>query len=102
VRETSMARGGGDVGGGMCLLGIAGAPLRRSELAAAGDHPRARLFHWSYRTIKGHFNVARILTFTVNGAITIGMIASLAFLIQGIPHHRERRRRYCARRPRFG
>jgi hypothetical protein len=38
---------------------------------------------------QGHFNVARILTFTVNGAITIGMIASLAFLIQGIPHHRE-------------
>jgi hypothetical protein len=38
---------------------------------------------------KGHFNVARILTFTVNGAITIAMIASLAFLIQGIPHHRE-------------
>jgi hypothetical protein len=38
---------------------------------------------------KGHFNVARILTFTVNGAITIAMVASLAFLIQGIPHHRE-------------
>jgi hypothetical protein len=38
---------------------------------------------------QGHFNVARILTFTVNGAITIGMVASLAFLIQGIPHHRE-------------
>jgi hypothetical protein len=38
---------------------------------------------------QGHFNVARILTFTVNGAITVGMVASLAFLIQGIPHHRE-------------
>jgi hypothetical protein len=38
---------------------------------------------------QGHFNVARILTFTVTGAITIGMVASLAFLIQGIPHHRE-------------
>jgi len=38
---------------------------------------------------RGNFNVARILTFTANGAITIGMIGSLAFLIQGIPHHRE-------------
>lgn len=38
---------------------------------------------------RGNFNVTRILTFTANGAITIGMIGSLAFLIQGIPHHRE-------------
>jgi hypothetical protein len=38
---------------------------------------------------RGDFKVARILTFTANGAITIAMVASLAFLIQGIPHHRE-------------
>src|SRR5277367_3408624 len=38
---------------------------------------------------RGEFNIARILTFTVNGAITIAMIASLAFLIHGIPQHRE-------------
>lgn len=41
----------------------------------------------SYR--RGHYNVARILTFAANGAITIAMIASLAFLIQGIPQHRD-------------
>jgi hypothetical protein len=38
---------------------------------------------------RGQFNIARILTFTVNGAITIAMIGSLAFLIHGIPQHRE-------------
>ena len=32
---------------------------------------------------KGHFNVARILTFTVNGAITIAMIAQET----ATPHH---------------
>jgi hypothetical protein len=41
----------------------------------------------SYRS--GRHNVARLLTFTANGAITLAMIASLAFLIQGIPLHRE-------------
>ena len=40
----------------------------------------------SYR--RGHHNVARLLTFAANGAITIGLIASLAVLIQGIPQHR--------------
>ena len=41
----------------------------------------------SYR--RGHYNVARILTFTATGAITVAMVASLAFLIEGIPHHRD-------------
>jgi hypothetical protein len=41
----------------------------------------------SYR--RGHYNVARILTFAANGAITFAMVASLAFLIQGIPQHRD-------------
>jgi hypothetical protein len=38
---------------------------------------------------RGQFNIARILTFTANGAITMAMIASLAFLIHGIPQHRD-------------
>jgi hypothetical protein len=38
---------------------------------------------------RGHYNVTRILTFCANGAITFAMIASLIFLIQGIPEHRE-------------
>jgi hypothetical protein len=38
---------------------------------------------------RGQFNIARILTFTANGAITIAMIASLAFLIHGIPQRRD-------------
>ncbi len=37
----------------------------------------------------GYFKVARILTFTANGAITLAMIASLFFLIEGLPQHRE-------------
>ena len=37
-----MARSGGDVSGGMCLLGAAGAPFGGAKLAATGDHPRAR------------------------------------------------------------
>jgi hypothetical protein len=35
------------------------------------------------------FGITRILTFVANGIITIAMIASLAFLIDGIPKHRE-------------
>jgi uncharacterized membrane protein len=35
------------------------------------------------------FNIARILTFAMNALITLAMIASLAFLIQGLPHHRN-------------
>jgi len=38
---------------------------------------------------RGQFNIARILTFTMNGAITMAMIGSLAFLIHGIPQHRD-------------
>jgi hypothetical protein len=38
---------------------------------------------------RGQFNIARILTFTVNGLITLAMVGSLAFLIQGLPHHRN-------------
>src|SRR2546425_10820197 len=41
----------------------------------------------SYR--RGRHDLARILTFAANGVITLAMIASLAFLIQGIPQHRE-------------
>jgi hypothetical protein len=35
------------------------------------------------------FGILRILTFAANGVITVAMIASLAFLIDGIPKHRE-------------
>jgi uncharacterized membrane protein len=38
---------------------------------------------------RGRFDIARILTFAANGFITLAMIISLAFLIQGIPQHRE-------------
>jgi hypothetical protein len=38
---------------------------------------------------RGRFDITRILTFTANGLITLAMIVSLGFLIQGIPLHRE-------------
>lgn len=38
---------------------------------------------------RGIHYITRILTFITNGAITLAMIASLVFLIQGIPSHRE-------------
>lgn len=38
---------------------------------------------------QGYFKIARILTLAANGAITLAMIASLFFLIQGLPQHRE-------------
>jgi hypothetical protein len=41
----------------------------------------------SYR--RGRHDVARVLTFTANGAITVAMIASLAFLIRGMTEHRD-------------
>ncbi|MGB2898153.1 MAG: hypothetical protein WBB89_02735 [Candidatus Acidiferrum sp.] len=41
----------------------------------------------SYR--RGRHKAARILSFAANGVITLAMIASLVFLIQGIPQHRE-------------
>lgn len=37
---------------------------------------------------RGDHNVARLLTFVANGAITLSMIGSLAVLIHGIPEHR--------------
>ncbi len=38
---------------------------------------------------RGHFNVARILTFAANGVITFAMIASIFILIRDLPLHRE-------------
>jgi hypothetical protein len=38
---------------------------------------------------RGRYDVTRILTFTANGVITLAMIGSLIFLIQGLPQHRE-------------
>jgi hypothetical protein len=38
---------------------------------------------------RGRHNVTRFLTFTANGVITLAMIVSLGFLIEGIPQHRE-------------
>ncbi|MGA8365998.1 MAG: hypothetical protein WB716_01645, partial [Candidatus Acidiferrales bacterium] len=37
----------------------------------------------------GHYHVTRILAFIANGVITIAMIASLVFLVRGIPQHLE-------------
>src|ERR1700747_1295557 len=38
---------------------------------------------------RGHFKITRMLTFAALGLITVAMIASLIFLVQGIPLHRE-------------
>jgi hypothetical protein len=38
---------------------------------------------------RGYFKITRTLTFVALGMITISLIASLIFLIQGIPSHRE-------------
>jgi len=38
---------------------------------------------------RGVHRISRVLTLVANGAITLAMIGSLVFLIQGIPHHRE-------------
>ena len=38
---------------------------------------------------RGYFKITRMLTFTALAMITVAMIASLIFLIQGIPSHRE-------------
>jgi hypothetical protein len=40
-----------------------------------------------YSNHRGHYNVARILTFTATAVITGAMIASLGLLISGIPKH---------------
>jgi hypothetical protein len=40
--------------------------------------------HW-----RGHMPLVHLLTLIANGVITASMIASLIFLIQGLPHHRE-------------
>lgn len=39
--------------------------------------------------LRGYYQVARILTFAANGAITAALVASLAILIHGLPQHRE-------------
>lgn len=38
---------------------------------------------------RGDFHITRIFTLAANGAITVGMIASLGLLIEGIPSHRD-------------
>jgi hypothetical protein len=38
---------------------------------------------------RGDFQIARILTLMANGAITIAMVASLIFLIHGLPRHTQ-------------
>ena len=37
----------------------------------------------------GQYHITRVLAFIANGAITIAMIASLVFLVRGIPQHLE-------------
>ncbi len=37
----------------------------------------------------GRYNVTRALTFSANVAITIGLVGSLALLIQGLPGHKD-------------
>jgi type VI protein secretion system component VasK len=38
---------------------------------------------------RGYFKITRMLTFAALALITVAMIASLIFLVQGIPSHRE-------------
>jgi hypothetical protein len=38
---------------------------------------------------RGRHDLTRILTLSANGLITIAMVGSLIFLIQGMPQHRE-------------
>ncbi|MFZ0580252.1 MAG: hypothetical protein WAN72_12330 [Candidatus Acidiferrales bacterium] len=38
---------------------------------------------------RGDFHITKLFTIVANTAITIGMVASLALLIEGIPHHRD-------------
>lgn len=38
---------------------------------------------------RGYFKITRMLTFAALGLITVALIASLIFLVQGIPSHRE-------------
>jgi hypothetical protein len=38
---------------------------------------------------KRQYLLARALTFVATGALTLGMIGSLALLIEGIPHHKD-------------
>ncbi len=38
---------------------------------------------------RGHYRLNRVLTLVANGVITVSMIASLAFLVEGLPKHRE-------------
>jgi uncharacterized membrane protein len=42
-----------------------------------------------YSNHRGHYNVARILTFTATAVITCAMIAALGLLISGIPKHQD-------------
>lgn len=39
--------------------------------------------------VKGHHLLNRVFGFTINGVVTLGMIASVAFLIAGLPEHKE-------------
>jgi hypothetical protein len=41
----------------------------------------------SYR--RGNHDLTRVLTFVANGALTMGLIGSLALLAWGIPHHKD-------------
>jgi len=38
---------------------------------------------------QGRFDIARNLTYIANGAITLGLVGSLIFMIMGIPKHRD-------------
>jgi hypothetical protein len=38
---------------------------------------------------RGQYHISRTLTFVANAAITVALITSLIFLIQGLPEHRE-------------
>jgi uncharacterized membrane protein len=83
-----MARVRSDVGCGVRVSGVAGTALLGPELAFAGRHLRSAnpdRCDVSSRSV----HATRSLTFIANGVITVALIASLIFLIQGLPQHRE-------------
>ena len=51
---------------------------------------------------RGDFHITKLFTIVANTAITMGMVASLALLIEGIPKHRDSPTVCCAARSRFG
>jgi hypothetical protein len=51
---------------------------------------------------RGYQKLNRVLSLVANAVITLAMISSLIFLIEGLPSHRETQVSCCVQRPRYG